>query len=77
MNDAPTWLFALLGGLLFLSGLCSSTETALFGLTPTQRERAGATTRRLMAEPRAVLITVLLSNLVINLLYFAFAGRSR
>jgi putative hemolysin len=75
VSDAPLWLWAGLGSLLVLSGLFSSSETALFSLTPSQRERAGPTARRLLADPSALLVSVLLANLVVNLLFFSFVGR--
>ena len=75
MIVAPLWLWSLLVGLLALSGTCSASEAALFSLTPPERERAGGPTKRLLERPKSLLVTVLLLNLVINILFFAFADR--
>lgn len=63
--------FLLAGALLALSGLFSGSETALFSLAPPQRARAGARAGRLLEGPRELLLTILLGNLFVNLLYFA------
>jgi len=57
----------LLGASAFFSGA----ETALFALTHEQRERAGERVRRLLRDPPALLVTLLLLNLVVNILFFA------
>ncbi len=75
MNDVPSWLWGLLAALLFLSGLFSSSETALFSLGAKERRRAGPTVKRLIERPSQLLVSVLLCNLVVNVLFFAFAGR--
>ncbi len=73
MGISPlTW--ALLAGLLALSALVSAWETALFSLTPPERRRAGPAALRLLENPRSLLVTMLLANLVVNLLFFAFAA---
>jgi putative hemolysin len=72
---APPWNLAVLAALLLLSASFSATETALFSLSPHERRRAGPTTERLLERPRALLVTVLIGNLVVNVLYFAFAAR--
>jgi len=77
VNETPLWLFGVLAGLLFLSGTFSSAETALFSLSPRQRARAGETARRLIAQPRRLLVSVLFCNLVVNVLFFSFAARLR
>ncbi|NOT30198.1 MAG: DUF21 domain-containing protein [Planctomycetes bacterium] len=69
------WLYALVGGLLAGSAFFSAAEAALFGLTPAERKTASRATLELLAEPRALLATILLSNLVLNTLYFGFASR--
>ena len=73
--DIP--MLALLPGLLLLSGFFSGSETALFGLTETERmtlrrdeSLAGRAVAALLANPRMLLITVLLGNMTINVLYF-------
>lgn len=73
MSDAMLGLLLLF--LLCCSGLLSASETALFSLTPTERRRVGAQAERLLDDSRGVLILVLFSNIVINLLFFAFAAR--
>ncbi len=78
MSETPPWLWGVLVLLLALSGFMSSSETALFSLArlPVQeRERAGATALELAGKPRRLLVTVLFLNLVINVLFFAFATR--
>ena len=74
MPSSPV-IWGVLAALLLLSASCSATETALFSLTPTERRRAGPAAERLLEHPRALLVTVLVGNLVVNLLFFAFAAR--
>lgn len=57
--------------LLGASAFCSGTETALFALTLEQRERASERVRRLLRDPPAFLVTLLLLNLVVNISFFA------
>ncbi|MDA1263522.1 MAG: hemolysin family protein [Planctomycetota bacterium] len=57
-------------GLLCLSALCSSSETALFSLDEEGRRKAGPRARALLAEPRDLLVTILLINLLVNLAFF-------
>lgn len=69
--DGPRLLcVALLAGSAFFS----AAEAALFGLTPVERKSASRSARELLAEPRALLATILLGNLVVSTLYFAFAS---
>lgn len=75
MSDAPAWLWWVLSCLLACSCTFSASETALFSLDKRQRESAGVAVGRLLSDPRALLVTLLFSNLVVNLLYFAFVGR--
>lgn len=63
------------------SALCSGSETVLFGLTSDQRwslrQRSPRSARiidRLLAEPRRLLLTVILANMAVNSLYFAIAS---
>jgi len=71
MSVSLVW--GLLGGLLVLSGFLSASETALFSLSPADRETAGARVQRLFREPREVLASILLANLLVNLAFFASA----
>ena len=57
--------------LLCASAFASGSETALFALSIEQRERAGERVQRLLRDPQALLVTLLLSNLVVNILFFA------
>jgi len=70
-------LAATLLPLLVLSGFFSSSETALFGMSESERiglrrrrPIAGGAADRLLAEPRMLLVTMLLGNTTINTLYF-------
>lgn len=74
---APLWLWVLLAVLLVLSGICSASETALFSLEERERKQAGSVVERLLSYPRDLLVSVLLANLVVNILYFAFSDRLR
>ena len=75
MNHAPPWVYGLLIGLLFFSGFFSSSETALFSLSPDERAASKKALRRMLRDARRLLVTVLLCNLVINVSFFAFAAR--
>lgn len=81
MNASDLPLLLLLPALLVASAFFSGAETALFGLT--QRERlallrqGGVGARAavaLLAQPRPLLITLLLGNMVINVFYFVIAS---
>ena len=61
---------AIAGGMLVLSGMFSSSETALFSLDEEGRRRAGPRAQALLAAPRDLLVTILLCNLVVNLAFF-------
>ncbi|MCY2960957.1 MAG: hemolysin family protein [Planctomycetota bacterium] len=60
--------------LLLASAFFSASETALFSLADAERRRAGAKVARLLADPQALLVTVLLGNLAVNVLFFSFAA---
>ena len=66
-------IWFVLALLILLSGMYSSSETALFKLDEAARASAPLRVRRLLAEPRTLLVTILLSNLVVNLAFFALA----
>ena len=77
--DLP--LLLLLPLLLALSGFFSGSETALFGLTATdrmqlRRERSliSRAVDVLLANQRMLLITVLLGNMTVNVLYFVISS---
>ena len=59
--------------LLLLSAWFSSAETALFSLD--DASSAGPRAARLLERPRDLLVTILLGNLVVNLLFFALVPR--
>ncbi|MEM9251096.1 MAG: hemolysin family protein [Planctomycetota bacterium] len=70
-------MLAILPVLLVLSGFMSGSETALFSLSQQQRAQltkgegvVAVSVRALLAETRALLITLLLGNMVVNVLYF-------
>ncbi len=67
--------------LLLFSAFFSGSETALFSLTRHQRAQlarstavTGVTITTLLAETRMLLITLLLGNMTVNVLYFAIAS---
>ncbi|MEM6334447.1 MAG: hemolysin family protein [Planctomycetota bacterium] len=74
-------MLAVLPVLLVASAFMSGSETALFSLS--QQQRAALTrgdgvvavsVRTLLAETRGLLITLLLSNMVVNVLYFTIGA---
>lgn len=77
--DIP--MLTLLPVLLLLSGFFSGSETALFALTETERMAlrrresfAARAVQALLANPRLLLITVLLGNMTVNVLYFVISS---
>lgn len=77
MSETPLHVWIVCVVLLGFSATFSASETALFSLSPRDQSRVGQRVQALLARPRDVLVTVLLGNLVVNLLYFAFAARIR
>lgn len=67
-------VWAILAVLLAGSAFCSASETALFSLDEPGRQRAGSATQRLFTNAQALLITLLLSNLLMNVSIFATAS---
>lgn len=74
-------LAASLVPLLAASAFCSASETALFGLTADERvsvrrssPRTARTLDALLGDPRQLLITVLLANMSVNVLYFVISS---
>jgi CBS domain containing-hemolysin-like protein len=77
--DIP--MLAVLPVLLLASGFFSGSETALFGLTENQRivirrqrSLSGRAIEALLADQRMLLITVLLGNMTVNVLYFVISS---
>lgn len=67
--------------LLGFSAFCSGSETALFGMAYNDRlqlrkrsARAGAAADALLSEPRALLITLLMANMLVNVLFLALGS---
>jgi CBS domain containing-hemolysin-like protein len=79
LSDYAVWLAAL-GVLILLSGFFSSSEAALFYLSPKDRRklasggRAGRIAEGLLSDPDRLLTAVLFWNLLINIVYFAIAS---
>ncbi|MFT5288965.1 MAG: putative hemolysin [Planctomycetota bacterium] len=73
--ERPIWLLPFLASLLLASGFFSSSETALFSLSRDQHRRSSRTVQRLLERPQALLVTILLCNLLVNVMFFAFARR--
>jgi len=78
----PSIMLLSLPVLLVLSGFFSGSETALFSLTRLERMKlnesggfAGTIVTTLLAETRGLLITLLLSNMTVNVLYFVVSTR--
>lgn len=78
---ATLLMLLILPVLLLFSAFFSGSETALFSLTRHQRAQfargdsvVGTTITTLLAETRMLLITLLLGNMTINVLYFAIAS---
>lgn len=74
-------LLVAMGGLFIASAICSGTETALFRLSLADRAiiqqshpSAARALSRLLADPRALLVTILLLNNIVNLAYFLLAA---
>ncbi|MFO1009365.1 MAG: hemolysin family protein [Planctomycetota bacterium] len=69
MNELWRWI--ALPVLVGCSAFFSSIETALFSLDEPDLERAGSSAKRLMRDPQRVLLSVLLGNLFVNVLFFS------
>ncbi len=74
-------MLLILAALLAASAFFSGSETALFSLTRHQRARfgrdttmTGRTLHTLLGETRGLLITLLLGNMLVNVLYFAISS---
>lgn len=74
MIHASPVLVGVLGLLLVCSATASASETALFSLSDKERRKAGERVEHLMRDSRGLLITILSTNLFVNLLFFAFAS---
>lgn len=74
-------ILALIPVLIAASAFCSASETALFGLSYNDRlqlrrlrPKAGAAADALLANPAALLVTILIANLTVNALIFALSS---
>lgn len=74
-------MLAVLPVLLLFSGFFSGSETALFAMSETERMHlrrrggiAGRATESLLRQPRMLLITVLLGNMIANVSYFVISS---
>jgi CBS domain containing-hemolysin-like protein len=80
MDPLTILLLCFLPVLLIGSAFFSGTETALFSLTRQQRRElaslgpGGRVAERLIADTRALLITLLMGNMTINVLYFVISS---
>ncbi len=81
MTIADLILLLTLPALLVFSAFFSGSETALFSLSGHQRIRLardtsliGQTLTTLLGETRGLLITLLLTNMTVNVMYFALAS---
>jgi len=77
MTTLDIVFIAALPVLLIGSALFSGAETALFSLTHAERavlQRAGSPVTRLLRDPASLLVTVLLLNMAVNVLYFVIAS---
>lgn len=75
MSDPSIGLVLVLLALLAASGTFSASETALFSLTVEQRAEAPRRVRELLARPADLLVSILLGNLIVNVLFFTLATR--
>lgn len=73
MITLSPFLALVLAVLIVASMAASAAETALFSLTGSELRKAGERVRALVADARALLVTVLCANLAVNILIFAFA----
>jgi CBS domain containing-hemolysin-like protein len=74
VSGADTLIWFVLPALAAASAFMSASETALFSLDERGKNAAGGAARRLLDDPQALLVTLLLANLVVNVLFFAFAA---
>ncbi len=79
LADLP--LFMLLPALLVASGFFSGSETAMFSLTAQNRLRltrrggvVGTVVQRMLGDMQLLLITLMLGNMTINVLYFVVSS---
>ncbi|MSR69121.1 MAG: HlyC/CorC family transporter [Phycisphaerales bacterium] len=80
MSLTTNAMWATLPALVGLSAIFSGSETVLFGLTADDRWRIqrdrpsiGKIVERLLAQPRGLLLTILLANTAVNTAFFAVA----
>lgn len=71
MESMLPWF--VVAGLLIVSGFFSASETALFIAHRRHVARVTKRARQLLEHPRALLMTILFGNLIVNLFFFAIA----
>ena len=81
MTATEITLLAIMPALLAASAFFSGSETALFGLTEHERSALAGRSplgaraaEALIAAPRRLLITILLGNMVVNVMFFVMAS---
>jgi len=79
--SAHVWRLAAMAGLLCVSAFFSGSETALFSLSRdrlrrfrTGRRRTEHLAARLVAQPRSLLVTILLGNMIVNVTFYAISS---
>jgi putative hemolysin len=71
---AGTVAWVVLPALAAASAFLSGSESALFSLDERARAASSARVKKLLAQPQVLLVTLLLANLIVNVLFFAFAN---
>jgi len=74
VSGSETLAWIVLPALAATSAFLSAAEAALFSLDERGRQSSGTAARRLLDDPQGLLVTLLLANLISNLLFFAFAA---
>jgi len=79
MPPGDFWLLIALPVLLIFSGIFSGAETALFSLSPAERSSVvrspgGKAVARLLAHPDRLLVTVLMLNMTVNVVYLVITS---
>lgn len=74
MTSVMVVQFVVLPTLALASAFLSASETAFFSLDDVEKSKSGTRVKRLLDDPQALLVTLLLTNLIVNVLFFAFAS---